>query len=138
MTLNDKEYHVIVSRIMFKSDFKLAIKWLESKGYKNIKQAEYYRILSKLDVEAKKRLYELGEKFEIVAADEIVKFLNIEKQMYEEYHKEENPLNRARILQMIANLQPYITSLYDQTKKVIEGDVIESVKEDNILSKHPA
>ena len=138
MALNDKEYHVIVSRIMFKSDFKLAIKWLESKGFKKIKQAEYYRILSKLDVEAKKRLYELGEKFEIVAADEIVKFLNIEKQMYEEYHKEENPLNRARILQMIANLQPYITSLYDQTKKVIEGDVIESVKEDNILSQHPS
>jgi len=135
MALNDKEYNIITSRIMFKSDFNLALKWLESKGLK-VSQADYYRTLAILDKDAKKRLYGLAEKFEVIAADEIVKFQNIEKQMYEEYHKESQPINRAKILKMIADLQPYITSLYDQTRMVLEGRINESIKEDNILSKY--
>ena len=131
--MNDKEFHVVTSRIMFKSDYKTALQWLGAKGF-NIPQATYFRLLSKLDKEAKDRLFDIAKKFEIVAADELVKFNNIEKQLYEEYHKESQPLNRARILQMIANLQPYMTALYDQTRQVLEGK-IESEK-DNILSKH--
>lgn len=133
MTLNDKEYHILTARIMFKSDWKLALKWLESKGY-DIKQATYFRTLAIMDQEAKERLFRVAKDFEIVAADEIIKFSNIEKQMYEEYLKETTPLGKAKILQMIANLQPYITALYEQTKLVLEGK-LESEK-NNILSEH--
>jgi hypothetical protein len=133
MTLNDKEFHILTARIMFKSDYKLALKWLESKGYE-MKQATYFRTLGIMDKEAKERLFKIAQDFEIVAADEIVKFNNIEKQMYEEYLKEKTPLGKAKILQMIANLQPYITALHEQTRLVLEGK-LESEK-DSILSKH--
>ena len=131
MTLNDKEYNIIVARIIFKSDFKRALIWLKAKGHE-MSQGTYYKTLAVLDQNARNRLHEIACKFETIAADEIVKFQNIEKQMWEEYYKETNTLNRARILQMIANLQPYITALYDQTREVLEGK-IESEK-DSILS----
>ena len=134
MTLNDKEFHIITARIMFKSDYKHALEWLKFKGHK-VSQATYFRTLAVVDKDAKKRLYEVAKKFEVIASEEIIKFNNLEKQMYEEYHREELPLNRARILQMIANLQPYMTALYDQTRQVLEGK-LESEK-DSILSKHP-
>lgn len=132
MALNDKDYCIIISRVMFKTDWKLALKWLESNGYK-MSQGTYFKRLGVLDGEAKKRLFNIATEFETIAADEVIKFNNIEKQMYEEYLKESAPLNRARILQMIANLQPYITALYDQTRDLLEGK-LESEK-DNILSK---
>jgi len=133
MTLNDKEYHIIVSRIMFKTDYKLALRWLESQGFE-VSQADYYRTLAVLDADARKRLYELAKNFEVIAADEVVKFQKIEAGLWEEYHKEKIPLNRARILRMITELQPYITSLYDQTKQVMQGKAVEQFKKDNILS----
>src|SRR3990167_4781957 len=132
MTLNDKEFNVITSRNMFKSDYKLALTWLKSKGF-DISQADYYRTLSILDDQAQKRLYEIASKFEIIAVDEIEKFKSLEKMLYEEYHKEKTPLNRARILQMIIQMQPYITSLYDQTKQMLEGKIAK--QKDIILSQ---
>lgn len=131
MTMNDKEFHIITARIMFKSEYKKALIWLKAKGF-DISQATYFRTLAVMDKDARKRLFDIASKFETIAADEIIKFQNIEKQMWEEYHKESTALNRSRILQMIANLQPFITALYDQTRQVLEGK-IESEK-DNILS----
>lgn len=133
MTLNGLEFDVVVSRIMFKTDVTLALKWLKTQNHKMSKQT-YYNHLNRLDADAQSRLYELAQKFSIIAADEIVKFQGIEKQMYEEYHKEKLPINRARILKMIAELQPYITSLYDQTRTIMEGKIATAVKEDPILS----
>ena len=132
--LNDKEYNIIVARIMFKTDYKKALKWLNVQGYK-MSQSSYFKKLRHIDNNAKSRLYEIAKNFETIAADEIIKFHNLEKQMYDEYYREESALNRARILQMIANLQPYITGLYDQTRQILEGTFEQ--ERDNILSKHP-
>lgn len=126
MALNDKEYHVIMAKIMFKTDYKLAISWLKSKGFE-VSQADYYRILARLDSEAQKRLYEVGAKFQVIAADELVKLSSIEKMLFEEYHKETKPKDRAIILKMIVELQPYLTSLYDQTRLLIEGKVAKEI-----------
>jgi len=133
MTLNDKEFHIITARIMFKSDYKVALKWLKGKGY-DISQATYFRTLAIMDKEARDRLFKVAEEFEIIASEEIIKFNNIEKQMYEEYHKETLPINRARILNMIANLQPYITALHEQTKMILEGKLV--AEKDSIFSQH--
>jgi len=133
MTLNDNEFHIVTARIMFKTDWKQALVWLKARGF-DISQATYFRTLAVVDQEAKNRLFDIAKRFEIIASEEILKFQNLEKQMYEEYHKEQSPLSRARILQMIANLQPYMTALYDQTRQVLENQ-LESEK-DSILSKH--
>lgn len=134
MTLSGKDFDVITSRIMFKTDWKLALKWLESKGYK-IKKTDYYRILNRLDHDARKRLYEIAQKFEVIAAEEIEKFSLLEKQLYEEYNQEQSHINKARILKMIAELQPYITSLYDDIKTIFEEPIAKHIKEDPVFSK---
>ena len=134
MTLSGKDFDVITSRIMFKSDWKLALNWLESQGYK-IKKTDYYRILNRLDHDAGKRLYEIAQKFEVIAADEIEKFRSLEKMLYEEYHQEQSHINKARILKMIVEIQPYITSLYDEIKTIFEEPIGKQIKKDSVLSK---
>jgi len=131
--MNDKEFHVIVARIMFKTDYKLALSWLKGKDHE-ISQAEYYRTLARLDSEAQKRLYEVAQKFQIIASDEIIKLTGIEKMLFEEYHKETKPKDRALILRMIVELQPYLTSLYDQTRVLIEGNATKEAN--NVLSEY--
>ena len=134
MPLNEKEFFIISAKIMFKQDWKLALSWLKGKGY-NIKKDVYYRTLNSLDKKARTRINDIAKNFEVIVADEIEKFRILEKQLYEEYHKEESPINRARILKIIAEMQPYITSLYDEVKMIFEDKITDAVKEDSILSK---
>lgn len=134
MALNENEFNIITARIMFRTDWKPALSWLKAKGLE-ISKNDYYRTLAALDENARTRLNELAIKFEVILADEVDKFKALEKMMWEEYHKEKTPMNRSRILMMIANLQPYITSLYDQTRTMIESKVKDAAKEDSVLSK---
>jgi len=131
MPLNDKEFNIVLARIMFKTDWKLALSWLKSKGY-DTSQSDYYRTLAVLDQQSLSRLNELGRSFTIVLADELVKIQSIEKQLYEEYHKEPHPINRARILKMILEMQPYLTAIITETRSIIENNAIK--QKDNILS----
>lgn len=134
MNLNDNEFHIITAKIMFKTDWKGALEWLKSKGME-ISQATYFRTLANLDEHAQSRINEVARKFPIIVADEIDKFRGLEKMMYEEYRAEENHMNRVRILKMIAELQPLITSLYDETRHLLEGGIIEHNKKTDVLSK---
>ena len=134
MALNEKEFLIISAKIMFKQDWKLALSWLTGKGY-TIKKDIYYRTLNALDKKARTRINDIAKNFEVIVADEIEKFRIIEKQLYEEYHKEEAPINRAKILKIIAEMQPYITSLYDEVKMIFEDKIVDAVKEDTVLSK---
>ena len=84
MPLNDKEFNIVLARIMFKTDWKFALAWLKSKGLE-ISQSDYYRTLAVLDQQSLSRLNELGRNFTIILADELIKIQSIEKQLYEEY-----------------------------------------------------
>lgn len=119
MDLTAKETAIIQSKLMFQKDWTLAIKWLETKGYK-VSQTAYYDNLRRLNRSGAERLFNIGQQFPAFHADEIEKFLMIESQLYEQYYTEKEPLNKARILKMIADIQPLITSLYDSTQYVLE------------------
>jgi len=41
--------------------------------------------------------------------------------MWEEYNKEKGPFKRVQILKDIAGIQPYLSSIYDGTKYVINN-----------------
>jgi len=45
---------------------------------------------------------------------------NIEKLMWENYYLEKNHYNKVKILSEIKELQPYISTYYDTTRKVLE------------------
>lgn len=135
MSLSNKEFNVIVSRLMFKSDYKSAIKWLEKEKQISLSKSTYHRILNKLDSESFQRLSEIGKNFPSIMIDEITKFENFEKEIMTQYEREKNPMNKAKIIMMNAQLQPFIISLLDQSKTLLEARAVESIKEDNILSK---
>lgn len=46
--------------------------------------------------------------------------------MWEEYNKEKDPWKRVQILKDIAQVQPYLASIYDSTKFVIDKKTIEA------------
>lgn len=119
MDLSGKETAVIQSKLMFQKDYLLALKWLETKGYK-LSRTSYYDNLKRLNDSGAERLFSIGQHFPAFHADEIEKFLMIESQLYEQYYQEKEPLNKARILKMVADIQPLITSLYDSTQYVLE------------------
>ena len=121
MDLSGKETAIIQSKLMFQKDFTLALRWLETKGFKMSRTA-YYDNLKRLNNAGAERLFEIGKHFPAFHADEIEKFLMIESQLYEQYYQEKEPLNKARILKMIADIQPLITSLYDSTQYVLEAN----------------
>lgn len=121
MDITSKESAIIQSKLMFKKDYKLALTWLETKGYK-MGSNQYYSKLRMLDSQGAERLFDIGKNFPAFHADEIEKFLMIESQLYEQYYQEKEPLNKARILKMIADIQPLITSLYDSTQYVLEAN----------------
>ena len=66
MTLNDKEYHIVTARIMFKTDWKQALEWLKARGF-DISQATYFRTLAVVDKEATERLFKIAKEFEVIA-----------------------------------------------------------------------
>ncbi len=119
MDLTAKETAIIQSKLMFQKDYQLALKWLETKGFK-LSVTTYYDNLRRLNKSGAERLFHIGQQFPAFHADEIEKFLLIESQLYEQYYQEREPLNKARILKMIADIQPLITSLYDSTQYVLE------------------
>lgn len=119
MDLSRNETMVMQSKLMFHSDYTLALKWLDTKGVK-LSVAGYYKILKRLNESGAERLFHIGQQFPAFHADEIEKFLMIESQLYEQYYTEKEPINKARILKMIADIQPLITSLYDSTQYVLE------------------
>jgi len=119
MKLSEKESLVIQARLMFKNDLNLSLKWLESKGFP-MKKTQYYNTLNRLDSMGAERLFEIAKTFPAFHADEIEKFVLIEQQLYEQYYQEKAPINKARILKMIADIQPLITALHDSTQYILE------------------
>ena len=64
--------------------------------------------------------------FEYQHLDRIDGLELIEKKMWEEYNKEKDPWKRVQILKTIAEVQPYLASLYDASKFVIDKKIIEA------------
>ncbi len=60
MDLSGKETAVIQSKLMFQKDFTLALRWLETKGFKMSRTA-YYNNLKKLNDAGAERLFEIGK-----------------------------------------------------------------------------
>jgi hypothetical protein len=64
--------------------------------------------------------------FEYQHLDRIDGLELIEKKMWEEYNKEKDPWKRVQILKTVVEVQPYLASLYDSTKFVVDNKTFES------------
>jgi len=134
MRLEGIDFDIVVARGTFQHDWKNALAWLKAQGHR-IGKNRYYERLKELDAESWSRLAKIPQEYHIIIADSIVKLHFIEKEAWKNYHVERDPTKKVRILKTIVELQPYITSIYDQTQDVVENKTLGDVKENAIQSE---
>lgn len=131
MTLNDREYVVVVTKAMGLSE-KQALAYLKGVGFE-MSIPTYYRILGVLDAQSLERLFEVAKNFKTLHLNRLDKFKVIEKEMWIQYHRENDAIKKVSILSAIANIQPYISQLEEITQEILEENAVEQTK--RILSE---
>jgi hypothetical protein len=97
-----------------------AMAYLKSNGH-DVHRATYYRTKGALEATKLKRLHECAARFDDQHLERIERLEYIEQEMIKCSVLEKQPFRRAKILEMVANIQPYLSSYYEATKYVIEG-----------------
>jgi hypothetical protein len=123
--LSDTE-KAVVETIRMRLSTEQALQYMKDNGF-YISRATYFRHKKKLETKKLERLYHMANLgFEYQHLDRIDGLELIEKKMWEEYNKEKDPWKRVQILKYIAEVQPYLASLYDASKFVIDKKIIEA------------
>jgi hypothetical protein len=98
----------------------------------SVSRATYFRYKKKLEEKKLERLYHMANLgFEYQYLDRIDGLELIEKKMWEEYNKEKIPWKRVQILKNLVEIQPYLSSIYEASKFVIDDKKI--IKTKNII-----
>jgi len=99
-----------------------ALEYLERHGY-DVSSATYERDKRKVEQNKLTRLFKIGQiGFENQHLDRIDNTELALKLMWQNYNAERNPFRRVLILEKIVAVQPYLSSFYEVTKRVIESD----------------
>ena len=123
--LSDTE-KAVVETIRMRLSTEQALQYMKDNGF-YVSRATYFRHKKKLEEKKLERLYHMANLgFEYQHLDRIDGLELIEKKMWEEYNKEKDPWKRVQILKDIAQVQPYLASIYDSTKFVIDKKIIEA------------
>jgi hypothetical protein len=118
--LSDTE-KAVVETIRMRLSTEQALQYMKDNGF-SVSRATYFRHKKKLEEKKLERLYHMANLgFEYQHLDRIDGLELIEKKMWEEYNKEKGPFKRVQILKDIAEIQPYLSSIYDGTKYVINN-----------------
>jgi len=118
--LNDRERTVRQCIIMRLKEPE-ALAYCKGHG-QEMSKATYWRIRGQLQATKLKRLYEIGQAgFEDQHLWRIDQLELIEQEMWKCYHLEQSPFRKAKILKDLADIQPYLATFYDLTRKVIEN-----------------
>ena len=129
--LSDTE-KAVVETIRMRLSTEQALQYMKDNGF-SVSRATYFRHKKKLEEKKLERLYHMANiGFEYQHLDRIDGLELIEKKMWEEYNKEKNPWKRVQILKDIVEIQPYLSSIYDASKFVIDKRTIEA-KEKGII-----
>ncbi len=118
MPLNATEMEVIMAQSIASSEND-ALQYLKEHGYE-MHRATYYRTLGRIDVESGKRLYEIAKYQKERHRARIDKLEVIEKLMWKNYNKCDDPAKCVRILKEIREMQVYLSAFDQGTAGVIE------------------
>jgi hypothetical protein len=100
-----------------------ALEYLSSKGY-DISPAEYYRIKNDIKYNTQTRLNLIAsEGFMAQHLERIDMLKMVQAELIEQYQNEKSPINKAKILMNIAEIQQYLSSFYDASRYVLEQSV---------------
>lgn len=96
-----------------------ALKYLNDKGF-DISRATYFRCKKRVEDKKTERMPYIAEHFQEMHLEKIDRLELIDKLMWDQFEKEQQPYRKVKILESIANLQPYLTSFYESTTIAIE------------------
>ncbi len=128
MPLNAKEMEVIIAQVTTSSEND-ALQYLKEHGYE-MHRATYYKTLARINVESGKRLYEIAKYQKERYRARIDKLEVIEKLMWKNYSKCDDPAKCVRILKEIREMQVYLSAFDQGTAGVIE-EVIKNFGRDS-------
>src|SRR5215203_7324657 len=123
--LSDTE-KAVVETIRMRLSTEQALQSMKDNGFA-ISRATYFRHKKRLEEKKLERLYHMTNiGFEYQHLDRIDGLELIEKKMWEEYNKEKDHWKRVQILKYIVEIQPYLSSIYEATKLVIDDKKIKT------------
>lgn len=97
-----------------------ALSYLSDKGY-DISAAEYYKLKKEVQQGAHTRLNLIASsEFLTQHLERIETLKTIHNELWNQYHVEKNPTNKAKILMNLADIQQYLSSYYDSTQYVMQ------------------
>ena len=122
---------VIYSLIQRFSDTE-ALAYLKGNGY-DLTDRTLRRIKKKIKSEEFTRLSDIAKGGFIKQHLERIDQLElIQKEIWSNYYKEKNPSKKVVILQALAQIQPYLSQYYEASKQVMEDEVQDRTKSNNI------
>jgi hypothetical protein len=123
--LNDTQ-KAVVETIRMRLSTEQSLQYLKDNGF-FVSRATYFRYKKELEEKKLERLYHIANiGFGYQHLDRIDGLELIEKKMWEEYNKEKTPWKRVQILKNIVEVQPYLSSIYEASKFVIDDKKIKT------------
>lgn len=128
MALNDAEKDVIVTKVM-RFSVKDALEYLKERGHQ-MSKSKYYRTLGRISSETSNRLFEISKNMKERHMERIDELETIRTELWKNYNKCDDPLDKVKILKEIRELIVYISAFDDSTSLVIE-EVIRNFGKDH-------
>ena len=98
-----------------------SLAYLEAHGHK-IKRSAYYEDRKRLEESVIHKAYKIAAENGLIEQhmQRINQLETIEREHWQNYHREKAPLKKSIILEKITVLQPYLSSAYDYVKQIIK------------------
>jgi len=129
MELNELEILVIATKTMRFSE-KESLAYLKVEGH-DISLSTYYRILDRISTETLTRVYDIAKNFKEQHLRRIDSLEQIEKLLWRNVHKTNDPEKQTIILKEIRDLQPYLSAYYEATKNIMK-EVVKGIEKEYI------
>lgn len=122
MPFNDGQILVVQTMCMRLSE-KDSLAWLKSHGHE-MERSKFYKIKAQVKGSVEKRKYELAREGlweqHLERIDQLETALKL---AWENYHRENRPSAKVRILETIVSIQPLLSTYYQASQKVTENEI---------------
>lgn len=96
-----------------------ALSYLEDRGFK-ISHDLYYRLRKEVKESTQTRLNSIALDFSAQHLERLGTLKTVHNELWNNYHAEQNPTNKAKILMQISELQELLAAFYDSSRWVLE------------------
>jgi hypothetical protein len=126
MTKTSAKRDAVLATVIFRMTIEEALQYLAQKQIP-MSRSNYCRIKGIIKRNRLKELYNHARNFEDFHISRVNTLTEIERLLWENYHKCTNPLQKSQILRELRDLQPYLTAVMEISKDLIEHKKVQAV-----------